>query len=306
MNLNDALKRYQSVFMVYDRNVEELAGRLAAGAGIRACMGIDAREDTKTPGIVTDICRFLLESGADRDAFLLAVGGGTTSDIAGFAAACYKRGIQWGIVSTTLLGMVDASIGGKTGVNLDGFKNMMGAFHMPEFSIPCYEALGTLPDKEFRSGAAEMLKTFLIGGGDLYARAVESLSGTREDLPELIDAAAAIKRGIVEDDPFEKGVRRKLNLGHTFAHAIEWWQRTTGCEEPYSHGEAVAIGIVQAAELSDEALARRLREDFARCGLPTELPCSIDELMPAMEKDKKNDGGGIRFVLINGIGDIVI
>ena len=161
MNLRDELTKYPSVFMVYDRNVEDLADRIATEAGIEACMGIEACEETKTPGTVTDICRFLMNFGAGRDAFLLAVGGGTTSDIAGFAAASYKRGIRWGIVSTTLLGMVDASIGGKTGVNVDNFKNMMGAFHMPEFSFPCYEALATLPGKEFHSGVAEMLKTFL-------------------------------------------------------------------------------------------------------------------------------------------------
>lgn len=306
MELTENLKNYQSVFMVYDQNVEDLAQDIACKAGIDVCLGIEATEGCKTLDTVQDICRFLMAFGAERDALLLCVGGGTTSDIAGFAAASYKRGIRWAVIPTTLLSMVDASIGGKTGVNVDCYKNMMGAFHLPEFVCPAYEALLTLPEREYRSGAAEMLKTFLLKDEGLYSKAVEAVAAGSRDIRELIDAAAAIKKDIVAADPLEQGERRKLNLGHTFAHAIEWYQHVNCAERPYTHGEAVAIGVVQAARLCNEGLALRLEKDFRRCGLPVELPCSIDDLMPAMEKDKKNLGGEIRFVLINEIGDIII
>ena len=306
MDLQKKLQEYPSVFIVFDMNVETLAEDIAEKAGIEACLGIEACEKNKTLETARDICRFLMDFGADRNSLLLAVGGGTISDIAGFAASVYKRGIRWGIVPTTLLSMVDASIGGKTGVNADNYKNMIGSFHMPEFSVPAFEALETLPPREMRSGIAEMLKTFLLADEKLYSDAVEAVAGGNGDLKRFIEAAADIKRDIVSRDPFEEGERKKLNLGHTFAHAIEWWQHSQEVGNPYTHGEAVAIGIVQAAGLCNIALAERLKADFSRCGLPVELPCSIDELMPAMERDKKNNGTEIRFVLINEIGDILI
>jgi len=298
--LASELKNYKQVFVVCDRNVEGFAKHLA---GRREMMAIDADEKHKTIDTVMQICRWLLSKGADRDALVLAVGGGVTTDMAGFAASIYKRGVRYANVPTTLLSMVDAGIGGKTGVNLDGFKNLLGVIRQPEFTAIFPEALQTLPEKELRSGLAEMLKTFIIKNpSHAYERTV-----AEGPLPELIQLAAGIKQEIVEKDEFESGVRRKLNLGHTWGHAIEW--RFPGA---FSHGEAVAIGMVQAARyaektgVAEKGLAERIETDLKACGLPTALPCPVKELMPAIANDKKAQNGQIRLVLPARIGKVVV
>ena len=298
--LASELKNYKHVFVVCDRNVEGFAKHLA---GSREMMPIDADEKHKTIDTVMQICRWLLSKGADRDALVLAVGGGVTTDMAGFAASIYKRGVRYANVPTTLLSMVDAGIGGKTGVNLDGFKNLLGVIRQPEFTAIFPEVLQTLPEKELRSGLAEMLKTFIIKNpSHAYERTV-----AEGPLPELIQLAAGIKQEIVEKDEFESGVRRKLNLGHTWGHAIEW--RFPGA---FSHGEAVAIGMVQAARYAEKAgvaekgLAERIEKDLKACGLPTALPCPVKELMPAIANDKKAQNGQIRLVLPARIGKVVV
>ena len=304
-SLSELLKPYSAVFVVCDRNVERYAEELAPGFPM---LPLDAGEEHKDIATVLGICRWLLSNNADRKAVVLAIGGGTLTDMAGFAAGIYKRGIAYANIPTTLLAMVDASIGGKTGVNLDDYKNMIGVFRQPEFTYVFPEALQTLPEREFRSGAAELLKTFIIADAKNYAKAVKVLSGspTIAQVAPLIQAAAAIKEDIVNEDPYEQGRRRVLNLGHTWGHAIEWWQRRNGIADPYTHGEAVAIGIIRAAVRSEkeglakEGLADRLRADFISCGLPVELPCTEEELMPAILKDKK---GG--YVLIKEIGEVI-
>lgn len=352
----------ENIFVVCDRNVETLARSLAPG---RPLLAITADEEHKDMDTVLGICRWLLECRADRDAVVYAVGGGVTTDMAGFAASIYKRGVRYVNYPTTLLCQVDAGIGGKTGVNLDGYKNILGVINFPLETRILPQALETLPERELRSGAAEMLKTFIIKDGENYRKAVEALSRKKIDLDELaplVEAAADVKREIVAKDPTEKGLRRVLNLGHTFAHAIEWYQhghtrpaaaaadgRTSGrtCHEnpaatrtvaasvaetaaaaaetvaaaaaassagsaPYSHGEAVAIGIIQAARISEElgiaapGLAGRLAEDFRACRLPVELPCSAQLLEQAIWKDKKAEHGIIHFVLIEDIGTVII
>ena len=233
------------VYVIYDRNVEPFALKLADG---RPALAITADEDHKTMDTVLDICRWLLAQGAGRDALVWAVGGGVTTDMAGFAASIYKRGVRYANYPTTLLSQVDAGVGGKTGVNLDGYKNMIGVTKFPVYTRILPEVLQTLPARELRSGAAEMLKTFIIEDkGGNYDKAVKVLSEPEIDfgaLAPLIEAAADVKRRIVEQDPYEEGLRRCLNLGHTFAHAIEWYQHTHGAEDPMTHGEAVAVGIV--------------------------------------------------------------
>lgn len=309
--LSDILKQYSSVFVVYDRNVRQYARELA-GDSAWPMLGIDANESTKTVESVMEICRWLLYGGADRQSIVLAVGGGVTSDMVGFAAGIYKRGIAYANIPTTLLAMVDASIGGKTGVNLDGYKNMLGVFRQPEFTYVFPEALQTLSEREFRSGAAELLKTFIIGDRKNYSKAVEVISGnpTVAQMAPLIRAAVDIKEKIVEEDPYEQGRRRVLNLGHTWGHAIEWWQKENKVADPYTHGEAVAIGIICAARRSEAkgiakaGLSGRLTADFKACGLPVELPCPEEELFSAMKKDKKNSGGTMNFVLIEDIGKV--
>ncbi len=311
------LKKYKQVFVVCDRNVEAFARKVA---GLRtgprrgeACglLAITADEAHKTIDTVMDICRWLRDEGADRDALVLAIGGGVTTDMAGFAACIYKRGVRYANIPTTLLSMVDAGIGGKTGVNLDGYKNLLGVIRQPEFTAIFPEVLETLPEREFRSGLAEMLKTFIIKNPRrAYERTVASAAG---ELPELIQLAAGIKQEIVDKDEFESGLRRKLNLGHTFGHAIEWWQKKAGCKEQFTHGEAVAIGMVQAARIAEKLgiaeepwLADRIRKDLQACGLPTELPCTTEELLPAILKDKKAERKSINFVLPVKIGKVVV
>lgn len=354
----------ENIFVVCDRNVETLARSLAPG---RPLLAIVADEEHKNMDTVLRICRWLLECGADRDAVVYAVGGGVTTDMAGFAASIYKRGVRYVNYPTTLLCQVDAGIGGKTGVNLDGYKNILGVINFPLETRILPQALETLPERELRSGAAEMLKTFIIKDGGNYRKAVEALSRDKVDTDELaplIEAAAQVKREIVAQDPTEKGLRRVLNLGHTFAHAIEWYQHghtrpaaaaadgrtsgrtghenpaatrtvaasvaetaaetaaasattpaaasSAGSAAPYSHGEAVAIGIIQAARISEklgiaaQGLAERLTEDFRACRLPVELPCRAQLLEQAIWKDKKAEHGIIHFVLIEDIGTVII
>ncbi|MBR5925225.1 MAG: 3-dehydroquinate synthase [Bacteroidales bacterium] len=297
------LKKYKHIFVVCDRNVEGVARQIA---GSYPLLAITADEAHKTIDTVLEICRWLMEQGADRDALVLAVGGGVTTDMAGFAASIYKRGIRYANVPTTLLSQIDAAIGGKTGVNLDGYKNLLGVIRQPEFTAIFPETLETLPEREFRSGMAEMLKTFIIKNPKgAYERTVR---GSKSELTKLIQLAAGVKQEIVEKDEFEGGLRRKLNLGHTFAHAIEWWK-----PGKFTHGEAVAIGIVQAARISEKlgiaeepGLADRIAADLKACGLPTELPCPAEELLPAILKDKKAEGGLINFVLPVKIGKVVV
>lgn len=309
------LDGYRKVWMVYDANVTAHAAgieeALSRSGRLAASVPLAASEEAKTIETVLAMEDWLLATGADRDALLLAVGGGITTDMAGFAASVYKRGIRFAFVPTTLLAQVDAAIGGKTGVNFRSLKNMLGVIRQPDFTYICPAVLETLPARDFRSGAAEMLKTFIIEDGGNYEKAVRlladiasgaSIASRTEELQQLIGAAAAVKAGVVSRDQFENGERRKLNLGHTFAHAIEWKARAVGSD--ITHGEAVAIGIILAARLTDKALADRLREDFSRAGLPTDLPFPLDSLAEAMLKDKKAEGGKVHFVLIRSIGDV--
>ena len=265
---------------------------------------IHASETDKTLATVERLVAELLSLEADRDTMLVGVGGGVTTDITGFVAAVYKRGLRFGFVPTTLLAQVDAAIGGKNGVNFDRYKNMVGTFRLPEFVYIDTDVLTTLSPRELRCGAAEMLKTFLLADADAYTRAVAHFSGQHpERVPTaLVRRAAEIKCQFVEQDPEDRGVRRLLNLGHTFGHAIE------KCSSQYLHGEAVAIGIVMAAEMAvREGLmtaedAARIRADFQAVGLPVEPPVPEAELRAAMLQDKKRTGGTLRFVLPETIG----
>lgn len=290
------LKGASEVYLVYDENVAWIAGEVMDAVPVKGAFGLETSEELKTLETVQALCRQLLEADASRKAFLLAVGGGITTDLTGFAAAIYKRGIRYANIPTTLLAQVDAAIGGKTGVNLDGYKNMLGAFRMPEFTFLCEEVLKTLPPREFRAGKAEMLKTFLLGDAKAYEQA---LSATQ--LQSLITRAAQIKAEIVQQDPEEHGIRATLNLGHTFGHAIEHEAQERG--EDIHHGEAVAVGILLAARLAErkglaqKGLEARLKANFEASGLPTECPYPLETLAQAMEKDKKATDGRIKWIL---------
>lgn len=333
------LERYPVIYIVADRHVahfaEKVVKSLTVGKADCKCedpispelLLLDTSEEDKSMQTVMEICKWLLDNGADRNALLLAIGGGITTDMAGFAASIYKRGIRFAYIPTTFLSQVDAAIGGKTGVNFENYKNILGVIRQPEFTYICPEVLETLPYRDFLSGAAELIKTFIIdNAGNNYGKAVEVLSEIHEsidrkqaialhlaELEELAGAAARIKAGVVERDEFEQGERRKLNLGHTFAHAIEWEARAA--KKDISHGEAVAMGIILAAkaseryygqEVADQSLSAMLTRDFSRCGLPTECPFPLESLSGAMRKDKKAENGIVHFVLIRTLGDVRI
>lgn len=311
--LTPLLEAYPKVFLVYDRNVAWVAQEIAAACPPAGMKVLDASEKAKDMATVLDLCSWLLEAGADRSSLLLAVGGGITTDLAGFAACIYRRGIRFAFVPTTLLAQVDAAIGGKTGVNFLDFKNMLGVIRQPEFTFECAQVLRTLPRRDFLSGAAELLKTFLIDNtGNAYEKAVALLSAPADSatLQTLIAAAAKVKAGIVSRDEQERGERRCLNLGHTFAHAIEHEARQAGLD--VTHGEAVAVGILLAARLSEamglapKGLAARLEADWTACGLPTGVPFDPATLTTAMTKDKKAEGDTIHFVLLSSIGQVEI
>ena len=297
------------LYIVHDRKVSGLVAEIApALPALKGTIAIEASEEAKNMDTVLRICRSLMDSGASRKALVLAVGGGITTDLAGFAASIYKRGIRYANFPTTLLAQVDAAIGGKTGVNLDDYKNMLGVIVRPEFSFICPEVLKTLPERELRCGAAELLKTFLIADAAAYGDAVKALSSGCP-LGELVFKAASIKAGIVDRDLYERDERRKLNLGHSFAHAIEHEARLR--RDDIAHGEAVSMGIILAARLSDSlglssGLAERLKADFKACSLPVACPYPLESLVEAMGKDKKSTGEKVAFVLPLAPGKVVI
>lgn len=305
------LEGEKEIFIVCDRQVEPVGKQLMeACGGVVGMMPIVASEEEKDMDTVLDICGRMMDAGLSRGALLLAVGGGITTDLSGFAASVYKRGIRYANIPTTLLAQVDAGIGGKTGVNFESYKNMIGVIRQPVFTYLCAEVLETLPKRDFLSGAAELLKTFLIDNtSGNYEKAVRYLSEGEGDLQALIFGAASVKAGIVARDPFEKDERRKLNLGHTFAHAIEHQARLRG--DDLTHGEAVAVGTILAARLSDglgisSGLSSRLERDFSAAGLPVRCPYPLADLAEAMDKDKKAAHGRISFVLPERIGSVVI
>ncbi len=324
------------VYVVADANVESIADEAVSviektdafrrgDVAVRGKYLVGATEESKTMRTVLDICGWLLGSGADRNAFILAVGGGITTDMAGFAASVYKRGVRFAYVPTTLLSQVDAAIGGKTGVNYDSYKNMLGVIRQPEFTYICAPVLESLPQRDLMSGMAELVKSFIIEDNGNYRRAVEFLGAMKRDgdcrspfrtdaggrgLLSLIYEAAAVKAGVVSRDQFETGERRKLNLGHTFAHAIE--KNARSCVDDITHGEAVSMGIVLAAELAEatgtapRGFASGLRNDFIMAALPVDCPYPVESLAEAMKKDKKAENGAVHFILPAGIGDVRI
>ena len=259
-------------------------------------------EQHKTLQTVTDIWRFFGERGIGRRDRVAAFGGGVTGDLTGFAAATWMRGIAWVNYPTTLLSMVDASTGGKTGCDLPEGKNLIGAFHAPVLVVIDADRLATLPPRELRCGRAEMIKHEIISGrmGAKMSNAIPSPAEIAENL--------AVKVGIVREDPFERtGRRLLLNCGHTIGHAVE-----IATDFDVAHGEAVAIGCVEEARLAMRmGLAApewpdELTERFSAAGLPTTLPdgFSFDALIPIMRGDKKRAGNTVTFALPCGNGDV--
>ena len=292
------------------------------GSGVVSTTVLEATERAKAMPGVERVWDDLMAAGVDRRGLLVAIGGGIVCDLAGFAAASWMRGIELVLVPTTLLSMVDASLGGKTGVNRprpDGtlLKNMVGAFWPARLVIADTDTLATLGDREYRAGLAECLKHGLIEGEETLAALAADLPGVvardPEVLPRFVARSVGVKAGIVARDFLESGDRALLNLGHTFAHAIES-QAGWGL----LHGEAVGIGLVAAAAASvqagmaDVSLVDRVRGLVAGAGLPTRLPGGAAEdsvqaaLRAAMQLDKKVDAGSLRLVLLRGPGAVEV
>ena len=341
--LEKCMEGYRHVFVVMDGEVAmkcPAAYEVSQMLNRRGVPGmlVEASEEAKCMDTVMNICGWLLDNGADRDALVLAIGGGITTDMAGFAASIYKRGVRFAYMPTTLLSQVDAAIGGKTGVNFGGYKNMLGTIRQPEFTFICPKMLESLPMEAFQAGAAEMLKTFIIEDNGDYRAAVgllkqltadfiavceddstlsyqedkwpEILSARLHELTPIIAAAVRVKAGIVSRDQYESGERRKLNLGHTFAHAIEALAHKY--HNDIDHGHAVALGLVYAArlaenlQLAEPGFAMSLEKDLEECLLLIINPYALERMAGAMKKDKKAEGEVIHFVLPRAIGEVVI
>jgi 3-dehydroquinate synthase len=266
----------------------------------------EAHKDLATLQLIFD---HLLTHGADRKCLLLALGGGVVGDITGFAAACYMRGVRFIQVPTTLLAQVDSSVGGKTAINHPRGKNMIGAFHQPERVVCDLALLSTLPQREFCAGLAEVIKVGPIADAAFFPWLEASLDALLAREPQALAHAVRrsceIKAEVVSQDERESGLREILNFGHTFGHAIE-----TGVGYgQWLHGEAVACGMVMAAELSERlgvaeaGLAARLARLLLRAGLPTRGPdMPLAQWLELMRLDKKAQSGEIRFVVIEGLG----
>ncbi|MFI3289282.1 MAG: 3-dehydroquinate synthase [Rikenellaceae bacterium] len=292
------------VIVITDHNLERLYPEVLAPFE-RIVIG--EGETIKTLATVEMIYTRLIEMGADRKTFLLGFGGGIVTDITGFVAATYMRGVDFGFVSSTLLSQVDAGVGGKNGVNLGGYKNMVGTFNQPRFVICDVELLDTLSDREVRAGVAEITKSAIIADPDLFdmleGLSFEELRADKDLLSRSIIASVEVKAAIVERDERESGERRKLNLGHTFAHAIE------KLSNKMIHGEAVAVGTMIATKISlnlgliSDIDAERIIGTHTKLGFDLTPPLPVEELFKAISKDKKAEEGSIYMVLPRSIGD---
>jgi shikimate kinase / 3-dehydroquinate synthase len=207
-------------------------------------MILPAGEESKNLELVSYLWKDFLENGLDRNSTVIALGGGVVSDMAGFAASTYMRGIQWIALPTTLLGMVDASLGGKTGIDLPEGKNLVGSFHPPKLVLADPGLLFTLPERELTSGMAEVVKHGIISDPELFGMCKNGMDWVKQNLEEIVKRAMAVKIQIIEEDPYEKGDRAALNLGHTVGHAVELVS-----DFELRHGEAVAIGMVMEANM---------------------------------------------------------
>ncbi|MEJ2024307.1 MAG: 3-dehydroquinate synthase [Deltaproteobacteria bacterium] len=304
-NLKHSLPAARSIIIT-----DDTVGRLYPLDAVAAeIITIGTGEKIKTLDTVSHIYGRLLSCEADRSTFIVGVGGGIVCDVAGFAAATFLRGLRFGFVPTTLLAQADAAIGGKNGVNFEGYKNMVGVFQQPEFVICDPETLKTLPQREIANGLAEIVKHAAIADGAFFAylerHADDILALKRGPMKRLVETSVRIKSAIVTKDEKEKGERRLLNFGHTFGHAIE---KTTGSP----HGEAVSRGMAVAAALSVKKGLLRASEEkrlttlLKRLDLPVSLDLETRLLVEAIRKDKKRENNRIHFVLLKGIGSALV
>lgn len=303
--------------IITDSNVDKLYGeevqKLLEGNCLKvAKYAFPAGEENKNLDTVKEVYKYLIEEGFDRKDILLALGGGVVGDLTGYVAATYLRGVDYIQIPTTLLAQTDSSIGGKTGVDFDGYKNMVGAFKMPRLVYQNLSVLKTLDDRQFFSGFAEVMKHGLIKDAIFYEWLIENMYEICERdldvLEEMLMRSCSVKKLVVEKDPTEQGDRALLNLGHTIGHAIE---KAKNFE--LFHGECVALGIVAAAYISwkKEMLSMDEYYEIRDMFVPFYLPITVEDIVPEeilklTKSDKKMESGKIKFVLLKKIGKAVI
>ena len=302
----------QNPIIVTDTNVAKF--HLAAVASALQAAGhrsnnviLPAGEENKNLELVSCLWKDFLENGLDRRSTVIAIGGGVVSDMAGFAASTYMRGIDWIAVPTTLLAMVDASLGGKTGIDLPEGKNLVGSFHPPKLVLADPSLLLTLPKRELVSGMAEVVKHGIIADPELFWMYKKGMDWVKANLETIVKRAMAVKIKVIEEDPYEQGVRAALNFGHTVGHAVELVSNFE-----LRHGEAIAIGMVAEARYAErtgiarKGVADMIEEVLSRLGLPAEIPDELprEEIIRAMRVDKKRTARVIRFALPVEIGKV--
>lgn len=304
--------------IVTDDNVSRLYGEMLLARLKKASLKSDlvvfpSGEGSKNSQTVNDLAGKLLDLGVDRKSTLIALGGGVVGDLTGYIASVYMRGIAWIQFPTTLLAQVDSSIGGKTAINLPQGKNLLGTFHQPECVFIDIKCLNTLPDKEYQNGLAEIVKYGVIDSGTLFQKMEDGtdllLSRDRSFLERIIPISCGIKKKIVEMDEKEKDQRRILNFGHTLGHAIE---QVSGYK--ISHGNAIAMGMIAIARLSKKMHGlpdvdlERIERLISALGLAYPIPNELAtaDILAALQRDKKKDGGTIHFVMLEKIGSPII
>ena len=281
----------RKVCIVTDEGVpRQYVEKLAAQCASPVIVTVDAGEETKTMETVTKLCRVMLERGFSRKDCVAAVGGGMVGDLAGFAAACFMRGVDFYNIPTTLLSQVDSSIGGKTGVNLDGVKNIVGAFWQPQKVLIDPDTLDTLSPRLYAEGMAEAVKMALASDEKLFEQLEQG------DLPveELLYGALSIKKAIVEQDEREGSIRKLLNFGHTIGHGVE-----SAAKGSLYHGECVAIGLLP---MCSQPVRARLQPVLERLGLPTSTDLDKEQIWQAMQHDKKSNSSGFSAVFVDQPG----
>ena len=299
----DKFLRGERVVVITDANIDRLYHDIV---GRYDYIIVGHGECSKNLVTVQSIYSQLLEMGADRSTPLLGIGGGIVTDITGYVASTYMRGLDFGFISTSLLGQVDASIGGKNGVNVADYKNMVGTFAQPRFVISDVDFLRKLPLRELRDGMAEVVKVAIVGDAELFTFIEQSISEEcyhdTDIMRRIVLDSARVKADIVDRDECEKGVRRVLNLGHTIGHAIE------KCSRKHNHGEAVAIGLSQIAHLSHRLGVlsaddmQRIDSLLQKIGFNLELPVPMNNILKEMRYDKKKSNNVLRVVLPERIG----
>ncbi|MET3430384.1 3-dehydroquinate synthase [Actinoplanes tereljensis] len=295
------------VAVLYAAPLRERAERLAAALPGVTPIEVPDAERGKSVAVAAQCWDTLGKAGFTRTDVVVGVGGGAVTDLAGFVAASWLRGVRWVPVSTSLLGMVDASVGGKTGVNIDAGKNLVGAFHPPAGVLCDLDALGTLPADDLAAGLAEVIKCGFIADPRILELVETDPAGAADPagktLKELVERAIQVKADVVSVDLKESGLREILNYGHTLGHAIEKREKYT-----WKHGHAVSVGLIFAAELSrlsgrlDSATAARHRAVLEQVGLPTAYSSEAwTDLLSAMRVDKKTRAATLRFVVLDGL-----